>query len=84
MHHSDRGSQYASKAFQRKLKKYSMICSMSRKGNSGTMPQPKVGSTASRTSECEGLRFVAWPGYGVIELFYTENLVFQVTKFMRI
>ena len=33
LHHSDRGSQYASKDFQRKLKSYGMICSMSRKGN---------------------------------------------------
>jgi transposase InsO family protein len=33
MHHSDRGSQYASHAFQDKLKEYGMICSMSRKGN---------------------------------------------------
>lgn len=33
MHHSDRGSQYASHAFQAKLNGYGMICSMSRKGN---------------------------------------------------
>jgi transposase InsO family protein len=33
LHHSDRGSQYASDAFQDKLKAYGMICSMSRKGN---------------------------------------------------
>ena len=33
MHHSDRGSQYASHAFQDKLKAYGMTCSMSRKGN---------------------------------------------------
>lgn len=33
MHHSDRGSQYASKAYQRRLWRYGMICSMSRKGN---------------------------------------------------
>ena len=33
MHHSDRGSQYASHAFQARLKEYGMICSMSRKGN---------------------------------------------------
>ena len=33
LHHSDRGSQYASRAFQEKLKEYGMICSMSRKGN---------------------------------------------------
>ena len=33
VHHSDRGSQYASGAFQDQLKAYGMICSMSRKGN---------------------------------------------------
>lgn len=33
LHHSDRGSQYASKAYQKRLWRYGMICSMSRKGN---------------------------------------------------
>jgi len=33
IHHSDRGSQYASEAFQRVLKRYGMVCSMSRKAN---------------------------------------------------
>ena len=33
IHHSDRDSQYASYAFQNKLKEYGMICSVSRKGN---------------------------------------------------
>ena len=33
MHHSDRGSQYASHAFQARLHEYGMVCSMSRKGN---------------------------------------------------
>jgi putative transposase len=33
IHHSDRGSQYASHAFRARLKEYGMICSMSRKGN---------------------------------------------------
>jgi len=33
IHHSDRGSQYASHAYQRLLKQYGMIGSMSRKGN---------------------------------------------------
>ncbi len=33
LHHSDRGSQYASQAFQSKLAEYGMTCSMSRKGN---------------------------------------------------
>ena len=33
MHHSDRGSQYASHVFQDKLNEFGMTCSMSRKGN---------------------------------------------------
>lgn len=33
VHHSDRGSQYASNAFQALLKAYGIQCSMSRKGN---------------------------------------------------
>lgn len=33
IHHSDRGSQYASHAFQARLEEYGMTCSMSRKGN---------------------------------------------------
>ena len=33
IHHSDRGSQYASRAFQKTLKTNGMICSMSRKGD---------------------------------------------------
>jgi putative transposase len=33
LHHSDRGSQYASRAFQNKLAAYGMTGSMSRKGN---------------------------------------------------
>lgn len=31
--HSDRGSQYCSKEYQKRLKKYGYLCSMSRKGN---------------------------------------------------
>jgi putative transposase len=33
IHHSDRGSQYAGHRYQKELKKYKMVCSMSRKGN---------------------------------------------------
>jgi transposase InsO family protein len=33
LHHSDRGSQYASKEYRKRLKKYGMKASMSRKGN---------------------------------------------------
>lgn len=33
LHHSDRGSQYASKGYQKRLQDFGFICSMSRKGN---------------------------------------------------
>nr|WP_157686189.1 IS3 family transposase [Bacillus thuringiensis] len=33
LHHSDRGSQYASRDYQNQLQQYGMTCSMSRKGN---------------------------------------------------
>ncbi len=33
IHHSDRGSQYASRAYQKLLAQHGMVCSMSRKGN---------------------------------------------------
>lgn len=33
IHHSDRGSQYASRKYRRLLKAHGMVCSMSRKGN---------------------------------------------------
>ena len=33
IHHADRGSPYASHAFQARLKEYGMHCSMSRKDN---------------------------------------------------
>ena len=33
VHHSDRGSQYASHEYQKALKTHGMICSMSRKGD---------------------------------------------------
>ncbi|MNW37168.1 Integrase core domain protein [compost metagenome] len=38
IHHSDRGSQYASAEYQEHLKTYRMIRSMSRKGNATTKP----------------------------------------------
>jgi transposase InsO family protein len=33
VHHSDRGRQYAARAYRRLLEKHSMLCSMSRKGD---------------------------------------------------
>ena len=33
MHHSDRGSQYASGDYRRALRAHGLVCSMSRRGN---------------------------------------------------
>ena len=33
MHHSDRGSQYAAGAYQKRLAEHGIVCSMSRSGN---------------------------------------------------
>jgi len=46
IHYSDRGSQYASHAYQLLLKQYGMICSMNRKGIVGIIPRLNVSSRA--------------------------------------
>ena len=68
MHHSDRGSEYASHAFQARLKEYGMICSMSRRGNCwdnaptesffDRLKNERVHGTRYRTKE------EAWAGCG--------------------
>ncbi|EGW55810.1 IS3 family transposase [Candidatus Endoriftia persephone] len=53
MLHSDRGSQYASGLYQKTIKDYAFVCSMSRKGNCwereaypwGVMPRQRASST---------------------------------------
>ena len=45
IHHSDRGRQYASHAFQARLEEYGMVCSMSRKGTAGTTRPWRASST---------------------------------------
>jgi transposase InsO family protein len=42
IHHTDRGSQYASVIYQRELREHDMICSMSRKGDCWDAPAPAV------------------------------------------
>ncbi|MBK9785170.1 MAG: DDE-type integrase/transposase/recombinase [Betaproteobacteria bacterium] len=61
MHHSDRGSQYASRAFQDKLKAFGMTCSISRKGNCWETRRRRVGSTASKPSGCMGFAMPLMP-----------------------
>ena len=70
MHHSDRGSQYASKAFQKKLKKYSMICSMSRKGNCWDTPR----FNSFRNERVYGLRYETRAEMAAMSFEYIEVL----------
>jgi transposase InsO family protein len=79
IHHSDRGSQYASHDYQAVLKEYGMTASMSRKGNcwenefqcrpsariiSVTRPEKKQGRTPLNTSKCFTIGVVATPRWG--------------------
>jgi len=57
MHHSDRGSQYASHAFQSQLKKYGMICSMSRKGNCWDNAPTESWFNSFKNERVHGLRY---------------------------
>ncbi len=54
IHHSDRGSQYASYAYQALLKQYGMIASMSRKGNCwDNAPVERFFSSLKREWTCD-------------------------------
>ena len=57
MHHSDRGSQYASHAFQRALEKYGMICSMSRKGSCWDTAPTESWFNSFKNERVHGLRY---------------------------
>ncbi|WP_152650108.1 IS3-like element ISBps1 family transposase [Burkholderia pseudomallei] len=78
LHHSDRGSQYASHEFQRKLADYGMRCSMSRKGNCwdnaptesffNSLKNERVHATRYRTH-----REAAADLFEYIEVFYSRS-----------
>jgi putative transposase len=57
MHHSDRGSQYASHAFQDKLKAYGMTCSMSRKGNCWDNAPTESWFNSFKNERVHGIRY---------------------------
>ncbi len=61
MHHSERGSQYASHAFQGQLKAHGMICSMSRKGNCWDNAPTESGFNSFKNERVHGIRY-ACPG----------------------
>ena len=57
MHHSDRGSQYASHVFQARLHEYGMVCSMSRKGNCWDNAPPESFFNSLKNERVHGTRY---------------------------
>lgn len=78
IHHSDRGSQYASQAFQAKLAEYGMTCSMSRKGNCWDNAPTESWFNSFKNERVHGVRFatraeMSSVGFQYIEVFYNRK-----------
>ena len=78
MHHSDRGSQYASHAFQDKLKEYGMACSMSRKGNCWDNAPTESWFNSFKNERVHGFRYATHAdmkatSFEYIEVFYNRK-----------
>ena len=78
MHHSDRGSQYASHAFQDKLKEFGMICSMSRKGNCWDNAPTESWFNSFKNEWVHGVRYethanIKSATFEYIEVFYNRK-----------
>ena len=78
MHHSDRGSQYASHSFQNKLKEYGMTCSMSRKGNCWDNAPTESWFNSFKNERVHGVRYATYAeisavAFGYIEVFYNRK-----------
>ncbi len=78
MHHSDRGSQYASQAFRAKLKEFGMVCSMSRKGNCWDNAPTESWFNSFKNERVHGERFethaeMKAQAFEYIETFYNRK-----------
>ncbi len=78
IHHSDRGSQYASQAFQAKLAEYGMVCSMSRKGNCWDNAPTESWFNSFKNERVFGERFatrdaMTATAFEYIEVFYNRK-----------
>jgi putative transposase len=78
IHHSDRGSQYASHAFQDKLTEYGMICSMSRKGNCWDNAPSESFFNSLKNERVHGTRYETRDAaiadlFAYIEVFYNRS-----------
>ena len=78
IHHSDRGSQYASRAFQGKLTEYGMSCSMSRKGNCWDNAPTESFFNSLKNERVHGTRYATRAQaiadlFDYIEVFYNRS-----------
>ena len=78
LHHSDRGSQYASHAFQDTLKAFGMTCSMSRKGNCWDNAPTESWFNSFKNERYHGVRYATHAemkaaSFEYIEVFYNRN-----------
>jgi putative transposase len=78
IHHSDRGSQYASHAFQRKLTEYGMTCSMSRKANCWDNAPTESFFNSLKNERVHGTRYATRAEavadlFDYIEVFYNRT-----------
>jgi putative transposase len=78
IHHSDRGSQYASHAFQAKLAAYGMTCSMSRKANCWDNAPTESFFNSLKNERVHGTRYAtraeaAADLFDYIEVFYNRS-----------
>ncbi|MBE7521964.1 MAG: IS3 family transposase [Burkholderiales bacterium] len=78
MHHSDRGSQYASGVFQDKLVEFGMTCSMSRKGNCWDNAPTESFFNSLKNERVHGTRYATREAaiadlFDYIEVFYNRR-----------
>ena len=78
IHHSDRGSQYASKAHRRKLVEYRMRCSMSRKANCWDNAPTESFFNSLKNERVHGTRYATREEaiadlFDYIEVFYNRS-----------
>ena len=78
LHHSDRGSQYASTVFQDKLIDYGMTCSMSRKGNCWDNAPTESWFNSFKNERAHGTRYATHAeatadAFDYIEVFYNRK-----------
>ncbi len=78
LHHSDRGSQYASHAFQTRLADYGMVCSMSRQGNCWDNAPTESFFNSLKNERVHGTRYATRQEaiadlFEYIEVFYNRS-----------